>query len=91
MTATLPDSGCQLRVNSSLVSVKHAELFAVDVAGESQRITLTRAQLAQALVPSNDRGGDPRRARTDLWRRFTVLYLADVRVDRTGSYAHETQ
>lgn len=84
---SLPESGRQLRVDSSLVTVKYAEvgegstveLFVVDATGSPQRLILTEAQLAQALVPSNDRGGDPQRALTGLWGRWMQYAVPRIR------------
>jgi superfamily II DNA or RNA helicase len=87
MTMQLPESGRQLRIDSSLVTVKFAEradeataeLFVVDANGNPQRLLLTNEQLAAALVPSNDRGGDPQRALTGLWGRWMQHAVPRIR------------
>lgn len=87
MTNALPESGRQLRVESSLVTVKHAEvgeggfveLFVVDATGSPQRLILSQNELARALVPANDRGGDPQRALTGLWGRWMQHAVPRIR------------
>jgi superfamily II DNA or RNA helicase len=85
--APLPEAGTQLRIEQSLVTVRHAEfgegdtvdLFVIDAVGVAKRLILTSGQLEQALVPSNDRGGDPQRALTGLWGRWMQHAVPRIR------------
>jgi hypothetical protein len=72
MPIELPIKGRQVRIDGTLVTVRDAdwagdsaiELFVLDAEGQPRRILLSEQQLADGLVPVNDRGGDPeRRAR----------------------------
>lgn len=83
----LPERGRQVRVDGGLVTVRDAEdtgygaveLFVVDATGAPKRLILPRAQLAAALVPTNDRGGDPQRALTALWGRWMQHAVPRIR------------
>jgi SNF2 family DNA or RNA helicase len=83
----LPERGRQVRVDGGLLTVRDAEdtgdgaveLFVVDATGTPRRIILPHAQLAAALVPTNDRGGDPQRALTALWGRWMQHAVPRIR------------
>ncbi|MEU4094894.1 helicase-related protein [Streptomyces sp. NPDC026673] len=87
MAVELPEKGAQVRVDGALVTVRDAdfagdgtiELFVIDAAGAPKRILLTDAQLADGLVPINDRGGDPERALTGLWGRWMQHAVPRIR------------
>lgn len=87
MTVELPHKGSQLRVDGALVTVRDAdwaddgavELFVIDAAGEPRRLLLTQQQVTDALVPVNDRAGDPRRALAGLWGRWMQHAVPRIR------------
>ena len=87
MTMELPEKGRQVRVDGALVTVRDAdwadngavELFVIDGAGHPRRLLLTQTQLQTALVPVNDRGGDPQRALTGLWGRWMQHAVPRIR------------
>lgn len=70
MAVELPTKGRQVRVDGSLMTVRDAdwagdgtiELFVIDADGNPRRVMLSEHQLADSLVPANDRGGDAERA-----------------------------
>ncbi|MFJ6272279.1 helicase-related protein [Pseudarthrobacter oxydans] len=55
------------------------ELFVVDGSGMPQRLILPHAQVQAALIPMNDRGGDPQRALTALWGRWMQHAVPRIR------------
>ncbi len=87
MSMELPIKGQQIRIDGALVVVRDAELVAddtvellvVDPAGLPQRILLDTTRLASALIPVNDRGGDPQRALTGLWGRWMQHAVPRIR------------
>lgn len=87
MSIELPTKGQQIRIDGALVVVRDAErvaddtieLLVVDPAGQPQRILLTTDRLAGALIPVNDRGGDPQRALTGLWGRWMQHAVPRIR------------
>lgn len=87
MTIELPAKGQQIRIDGALVVVRDAEfvagdtveLLVVDPAGMPQRILLETARLQAALIPVNDRGGDPQRALTGLWGRWMQHAVPRIR------------
>lgn len=87
MTIELPAKGRQVRVDGTLVTVRDAdwagdgsiELFVIDAKGQARRILLSEQQMAEGLVPVNDRGGDPERALTGLWGRWMQHAVPRIR------------
>ena len=83
----LPEKGRQVRIDGGLVTVRDAELtgdgsvelFVVDANGAPQRLILLIDQLASAMVPTNDRGGDAQRALTALWGRWMQHAVPRIR------------
>ncbi len=55
------------------------ELFVLDADGNPRRVLLSEQQLADGLVPANDRGGDPERALTALWGRWMQHSVPRIR------------
>jgi superfamily II DNA or RNA helicase len=87
MVAALPEKGRQLRVDDSLVTVRDAEhvgediveLLVLDSTGAPRRLLLRDTELHAALIPANDRGGDPQRALTALWGRWMQHAVPRIR------------
>jgi superfamily II DNA or RNA helicase len=83
----LPAKGRQLRVDGALFTIRDAdwaedgnvELFVLDGQGMPQRLLLPQGRLDSALVPANDRGGDPQRALTALWGRWMQHAVPRIR------------
>ncbi len=87
MTIELPSKGRQVRVDGALMTIRDAdwaddgtvELFVLDSTGNPKRILLPTHKLVAALVPVNDRGGDPARALTGLWGRWMQHAVPRIR------------
>lgn len=83
----LPDRGRQVRIDNGLATVQTAddtgdntvELIVIDAAGTPLRVLMSPTQLATALVPVNDRAGDPQRALTGLWGRWMQHAVPRIR------------
>ena len=83
----MPEVDSQLRLAGGLVTVQRVQqtsdggvdLLVFDASGEPLRILLTQAELAAAVVPSNDRGGEPMRALSALWGRWMQHAVPRIR------------
>ncbi len=83
----VPEVDAQLRLSDGLVTVQRAQptadggvdLLVFDANGDPKRILLSQAELAAAVVPTNDRGGEPARALSALWGRWMQHAVPRIR------------
>ena len=85
--SALPDVDSQLRLPEGLVTVQRAQstadggvdLVVFDADGIPKRVLLTSDELSAAVVPTNDRGGEPVRALSALWGRWMQHAVPRIR------------
>ena len=66
-------------IRASASSGGDIDLFVLDGRGQPARLIVTRKQLEDGLVPSNDRQGDPQRALTGMWGRWMQHAVPRIR------------
>lgn len=74
----LPEKNTQIRWEGHLVTVVSADpisdssvdLFILNQDGQPERVICSAEQLGRAIVPVNDRKGDPAKALTGMWGRW---------------------